>query len=163
MGFGRTTPSCSNFVSLAMSSVSSAPLAAKFLINFVRQGLYVIEGHCTFNAGGKTVEAGPGTFVLIPRSVEHSFTVDAPNSRLLNFYTPSGFEMLLMSIATPAAERKAPVPGSVPMPARWMVEECSREFGQIPVLGYHFPTSRPKTTWQPSPAKLTRFSLTESR
>ena len=25
------------------------------------EGLYVIEGHCTFNAGGKTVEAGPRT------------------------------------------------------------------------------------------------------
>jgi quercetin dioxygenase-like cupin family protein len=36
--------------------------------------------------------------------------------------------MLLMSIATPAAERKAPIPGSAPMPPRWMVDECSREF-----------------------------------
>jgi quercetin dioxygenase-like cupin family protein len=99
------------------------------------EGLYVIEGHCTFQAGGKTVQAGPGSFVSIPRHVEHSFTVDAPGSRLLNFYTPAGFEMLLMSIATPAAERKPPKPGTSPMPPRWMVEECSREFGQIEVRG----------------------------
>ena len=102
------------------------------------EGLYVLEGHCTFHAGGETVQAGPGTFVSVPRLVEHSFTVDVPNSRLLNFYSPGGFEMLLMSIATPAAERKPPEPGSQPMPPRWMVEECSREFGQIPVLGLPF-------------------------
>src|ERR1700761_8649209 len=51
------------------------------------EGLYVIEGQCTFHAGGKTVVAGPGSFVSIPRLVEHSFTVDVPHSRLLNFYT----------------------------------------------------------------------------
>ena len=76
------------------------------------EGLYILEGHCTFNAGGETVQAGPGTFVSVPRLVEHSFTVDEPNSRLLNFYTPGGFEMLLMSIATPAAEREPPAPNS---------------------------------------------------
>ena len=66
------------------------------------------------------------------------FTVDRPNSRLLNFHTPGGFEMLLISIGTPAAERKPPAPNSLPMPPRWMVEECSREFGQIGVLGLPF-------------------------
>ena len=108
------------------------------------EGLYVIEGHCTFEAGGETVEAGPGTFVSIPRMVEHSFTVNTAGSRLLNFYTPAGFEMLLMSIATPAPERRPPKPGSVPMPPRWMVEECSREFGQIEVRG-GMPFSVPPT------------------
>ena len=107
------------------------------------EGLYILEGHCTFNAGGKTVEAGPGTLVSVPRLVEHSFTVDAPNTRLLNFYSPGGFEMLLMSLATPAAERKPPTPGSVPMPPRWMVEECSREFGQI--AGTALPFADPPT------------------
>jgi quercetin dioxygenase-like cupin family protein len=107
------------------------------------EGLYVLEGHCTFHAGGETVEAGAGTLVSIPRYVEHSFTVDRPHSRLLNFYTPGGFEMLLMSLATPAAERKPPNPGSVPMPPRWMVEECSPEFGQIP--GTSLPFADPPT------------------
>ena len=108
------------------------------------EGLYVVEGHCTFYAGGETVTAGPGTLVSVPRLVEHSFTVDAANSRLLNFYTPGGFEMLLMSLAVPAAERKPPVPGSTPMPPRWMVEQCSREFGQI--AGVALPFADPPTT-----------------
>lgn len=107
------------------------------------EGLYILEGHCTFHAGGETIEAGPGTLVSAPRFVEHSFTVDTPNSRLLNFYSPGGFEMLLMSLATPAPERKPPVPGSVSMPPRWMVEELSREFGQIP--GPSLPFADPPT------------------
>ncbi len=116
------------------------------------EGLYILEGHCTFHAGGETVEAGPGTFVSVPRLVEHSFTVDQPNSRLLNFYTPGGFEMLLMSIATPAAERKPPEPHSQPMPPRWMVEECSREFGQIGILGLPFadPPTKDNMATKPS-------------
>jgi quercetin dioxygenase-like cupin family protein len=118
------------------------------------EGLYVLEGHCTFNAGGETVKAGPGAFVSIPRFVEHSFTVDLPNSRLLNFYTPGGFEMLLMSIATPAAERKPPLPNSLPLPPRWMVEECSREFGQIPVLGLPFADPPTKDNMATKPSKV---------
>ena len=102
------------------------------------EGLFVIDGHCTFHAGGVTLEAGPGDFVSIPRLTPHSFSVDVPGSRLLNFYTPAGFEDIIMSLAIPAPERKAPKAGESPMPPPWMVEETSREFGQIPVLGLPF-------------------------
>ena len=95
------------------------------------EGMYILEGHCTYQAGGERVEAGPGTFVSIPRQTEHSFTVDVADTRLLNFYTPAGFENIIMSLAIPAPERKAPTPGSTPMPPRWMAEETAREFGQI--------------------------------
>ncbi len=98
------------------------------------EGMYILEGHCTYQAGGEKVEAGPGTFVSIPRETEHSFVVDVAHTRLLNFYTPAGFEGIIMSLAVPAIERKAPEPGTTPMPPRWMVEETSREFGQTGVL-----------------------------
>ena len=52
------------------------------------EGMYILEGHCTFQAGGETAKAGPGTFVSIPRDTEHSFVVDVAHTRLLNFYTP---------------------------------------------------------------------------
>jgi quercetin dioxygenase-like cupin family protein len=135
----------SRFVAL----VSGAHRRTRILRN---EGLYILEGQCTFNAGGQTVKAGPGTFVSIPRMVEHSFTVDVPNSRLLNFYTPAGVEMLLMSVAIAATERKPPVPNSLPMPPRWMVEECSREFGQIAVLGLPFvdPPTKDNMATKPS-------------
>lgn len=62
--------------------------------------------------------------------------------------------MLLMSIATPATERKPPVPNSLGPPPRWMVEECSREFGQIAVLGLPFadPPTKDNMATKPSEA-----------
>lgn len=95
------------------------------------EGMYILEGHVTFQVGGKEVKAGPGTFATIPRYTEHSFTIDVPNTRVLNFYTPGGFEMFIMSLAVPAQERRAPKPGTTPMPSRWMAMEASHEFGQI--------------------------------
>ena len=105
------------------------------------EGMYILEGHCTYQAGGAHVEAGPGTFVSIPRHTEHSFTVDVAHTKLLNFYTPAGFENLIMSLAIPAGERKPPEPGSTPMPPRWMAQETSREFGQLP--GMDLPVADP--------------------
>ncbi|MBC7926740.1 MAG: cupin domain-containing protein [Bryobacteraceae bacterium] len=102
------------------------------------EGFYVLEGQCTFQAGGRTVVAGPGTFISVPRNIEHSFTVDQAGTRVLNFYTPAGFEMILMSIAMPAQERVPPPPNAVPLPPRWIVEELSREYGQTAVLGLPF-------------------------
>ena len=95
------------------------------------EGMYILEGQITFQVGGQEIKAGPGTFASIPRLTEHSFTIDTLGTRVLNFYTPGGFEMFIMSLAVPAQERKAPAPGTTPMPARWMALEASREFGQI--------------------------------
>lgn len=118
------------------------------------EGLYIVDGHCTFYAGGETVEAGPGTFVAVPRGTEHSFTVDVAGTRLLNFYTPGGFEMIIFGLAQPAAERKLPVPDAFPLPARWLVEELSREYGQQGVLGLPFadPPSATNMATRPNPA-----------
>ncbi len=121
------------------------------------EGMYILEGHCTFQAGGERVAASPGTFVSIPRQTEHSFTVDTAGTRLLNFYTPAEFDGLIMSLAVPAAERKAPVPGSSPMPAHWMVEEASREFGHIPAPAWpDDPPSDNNTTTKPSETNPTK-------
>ena len=95
------------------------------------EGMYILEGHVTFQVGGKEVKAGPGTFATIPRYTEHSFTIDVPSTRVLNFYTPGGFEMFIMSLGLPAEKRKVPQPGTTPMPSRWMAMEASHEFGQI--------------------------------
>ena len=102
------------------------------------EGLYVVSGHCTFNAGGETIAAGAGSFVAVPRRTEHSFTVDASDTQLLNFYLPAGFELILMGLAAPAARNELPPPGAVPLPPRRLVEQLSRDYGQAPVLGLPF-------------------------
>lgn len=117
------------------------------------EGFYVVEGACTFNAGGQSVKAGAGTFISIPRDTPHSFTVDGDPTRVLNFYLPAGFEMLLMSLANPAPERRIPALDAVPLPPRWMVEELSREYGQVKVLALPFADAPDEHNMATTPSK----------
>ena len=119
------------------------------------EGLYVVSGHCTFNAGGATIKAGAGTFVSVPRYTQHAFSVDAPGTQLLNFYLPAGFELILIGIAHPAERNESPPPG-VPLPPRRLVEQLSRDYGQIPVLGLPFadPQNDSNMATEPTPGAL---------
>ena len=81
--------------------------------------------------------ATAGTFVNVPRLTQHSFTVDAPNTQLLNFYLPAGFEQLLTGIAHPA-DRSEPPPPDVPLAPAWLVEKLAEDYGQTAILGMPF-------------------------
>jgi quercetin dioxygenase-like cupin family protein len=49
---------------------------------------YVLEGEVEFFFGGEWCRAGPGSYVSIPRNVEHGFRPAGTAIRLLNFHTP---------------------------------------------------------------------------
>lgn len=103
------------------------------------EGMYIISGHCSYNAAGQPLPAGKGCFVSIPRHTEHSFVVDAPGTQFLNFYLPAGFEMLLMGVAVPAARNELPTPSDiVPLPPRAHVEELYRQYGSKPIIALPF-------------------------
>jgi mannose-6-phosphate isomerase-like protein (cupin superfamily) len=55
---------------------------------------YVLEGEMTFLVEDERVVAGPGTFVLVPPGVTHTFANegDAP-VRMLNVHAPAGFDL----------------------------------------------------------------------
>lgn len=114
------------------------------------EGLYVISGHCTFNAGGhQGLDGAEGTFVMIPGDCEHSFTVDAPNTHVLNFYLPAGFEQLLIGVAHPAPERKPPPYETIPdlLPPKAHADKLSEQYGETNTLGNPF-------TMKPDPTKM---------
>jgi mannose-6-phosphate isomerase-like protein (cupin superfamily) len=54
---------------------------------------YVLAGELTLTAAGEEVVAGPGTFVLVPPEVEHTFA-NRGNAvaRFLNIHAPAGFD-----------------------------------------------------------------------
>ena len=59
---------------------------------------YMLEGELTFFADGEEVVAGPGTFVLVPPGVEHSFENRGTEiARFLNVHAPAGFDLRLES------------------------------------------------------------------
>ena len=57
---------------------------------------YVLGGEFAFLLGEETLIAGPGTFVLVPPGVRHTFAnrSDRP-ARMLNVHAPAGFDLRL--------------------------------------------------------------------
>jgi mannose-6-phosphate isomerase-like protein (cupin superfamily) len=57
---------------------------------------YILEGELTFNVEGQQIVAGPGTFVLVPPGVGHTFANrgDSP-VRMVNVHAPAGFDLRL--------------------------------------------------------------------
>lgn len=114
------------------------------------EGMFVITGQCTFNAGGHQGLVGtPGTFVSIPGDTEHSFTVDKPDTHILNFYLPAGFEQLLIGVSHPAKERKPPPKELLEemLPPPWLADKLSEDYGETSILGNPFVD-------RPDPAKM---------
>ncbi len=50
----------------------------------------MLEGELTFSVGEFTLKARPGDFLLGPRGVPHTYTVDAGPARLLFLFAPAG-------------------------------------------------------------------------
>lgn len=95
------------------------------------EGLYVVSGSVSFQAGGLEFVAGPGSFVSVPRHTEHSFVADH-EANLLNFYLPAGFDLFLMGSAPPAESNALP-PADLPMPPRAPIEGLSKDYGGLPL------------------------------
>ena len=57
---------------------------------------YMLDGELTFTVDGDEVVAGPGTFVLVPPGVRHTFANrgDAV-ARFVNVHAPAGFDLRL--------------------------------------------------------------------
>jgi len=57
---------------------------------------YVLAGELTFLLGAGEVVAGPGTFVLVPPGVAHTFANRGDELvRTLNIHAPAGFDLRL--------------------------------------------------------------------
>ena len=58
---------------------------------------FVLEGEIVFGLGDEEISAEPGTFVLVPPGVPHTFAnrTDAP-ARILNIHAPAGFDRRLL-------------------------------------------------------------------
>jgi mannose-6-phosphate isomerase-like protein (cupin superfamily) len=57
---------------------------------------YMLEGELLFTVDGDDVVAGPGTFLLVPPGVPHSFRNPTDRvARLVNVHAPAGFDRRL--------------------------------------------------------------------
>ena len=59
---------------------------------------YILEGELTFIVEDDEVVAGPGTFVLVPPGVRHTFAKRSDAVvRMVNVHAPAGFDLRLAS------------------------------------------------------------------
>jgi mannose-6-phosphate isomerase-like protein (cupin superfamily) len=57
---------------------------------------YILEGELTFTVDDDQVVAGPGTFVLVPPEVPHTFANHGDVvARFINVHAPAGFDLRL--------------------------------------------------------------------
>lgn len=97
------------------------------------EAFFVLEGRATFaieaDGTNRTIEAGPGDLVHVPRGVVHSFAVpDNAPVRFLNYYAPCGFEPFIENVGT-SAERRGLPPDDLPEPDPNRMKEWAKRTG----------------------------------
>jgi mannose-6-phosphate isomerase-like protein (cupin superfamily) len=75
------------------------------------EAFWVIDGEVTFTCGGETTIAGPGSFVFLPRDVQHNFRVTSEvPARMLLWISPAGLEGFFRTIGEEGSPDKMPAP-----------------------------------------------------
>jgi quercetin dioxygenase-like cupin family protein len=97
------------------------------------EAFYILEGDFRVRCGAERWQAGPGSFVFLPRDLPHGFTVsqDGPGRTLL-ILAPGGFDEVVRELGTPAPELRLPGP-DVPMPDRERLDAVAAAHGITPV------------------------------
>jgi mannose-6-phosphate isomerase-like protein (cupin superfamily) len=93
---------------------------------------YVLDGAMTFYVADHVVEATAGTFVLAPRGLPHTFTVDVEPTRVLLLASPAGFEHFAEEMGQPATSDSPPA--GLVMPPPEVLAPVAERYG-IEVLG----------------------------
>jgi len=76
------------------------------------ESFWVLEGKVWFRCGDLDIDAGPGTFVFLPRDVPHTFRVEGDEpARLLTLLTPGGGEGFFVDGGRPPEGPGLPPPG----------------------------------------------------
>ncbi len=93
---------------------------------------YILEGEATFFVDSTPIKALPGSVVAIPRGTKHSFQIDSPVARLLNTYTPAGFEHTIIALSEIATEQTLPPGPTAPPDMAQHAETLRRVVEQYP-------------------------------
>lgn len=73
------------------------------------ESFWILDGQFTFVCDGQTYQAGPGSFVYLPRDLPHTFRVDEGPGRVLELVQPGGHERFYVEGGRPALDDSIPV------------------------------------------------------
>jgi mannose-6-phosphate isomerase-like protein (cupin superfamily) len=75
------------------------------------ESFWVLEGEFSVLLGERTLTAGQGAFVHIPKGMLHTYkNVGSTPGRMIVLLTPGGFERLWAELGEPATQRTTPPP-----------------------------------------------------
>jgi quercetin dioxygenase-like cupin family protein/catechol-2,3-dioxygenase len=90
---------------------------------------YVLEGEMTVSVGDRTIKATPGTTVIVPRDVVHSFAIESQQLRVLILLTPAGMEGWFKEFSVPAPAMTLPPAAEVPYSEIQRMLEVGPQYG----------------------------------
>lgn len=104
------------------------PLAPMHVHHDQDEAFYVLEGSALFHLGESSQKGERGDLVRIPRRTPHGFEALSDTLRVLNWYTPAGFERLIVETGTPATALTLPPP-DLPEPDSAQIKRIMAEVG----------------------------------
>ena len=90
---------------------------------------YVLEGEMSILVGDRTTKATPGTTVIVPRDVLHSFAIESDQLRVLILITPAGLEGWFKEFSVPAPAMTLPPAAEVPYSEIERMLEVGPQYG----------------------------------
>ncbi|MGH2317762.1 cupin domain-containing protein [Planococcus sp. SE5232] len=65
---------------------------------------FLLEGEVTYVVSDEVIHASPGTYIHIPRGVQHAFSVKTDKAKVLAFICPAGLEKFFKKMSVPVPE-----------------------------------------------------------
>ena len=97
--------------SLTDSVVPSGGVAPPHVHHREDEAFWVLEGELEVQVGENTFRAGVGSFVHLPKDVQHSYqNVGTGPARFLTLMVPGGLEKFFEEIGKPATDLSSPPP-----------------------------------------------------
>lgn len=92
------------------------------------EAFYLLDGAATFYVGEQTFSASPGTFIWLPRNIQHAFVIDSASARFLVFILPAGLEHYFAQMAQ-LFQQEQVQPGHISPEAANKWQQLSQQFG----------------------------------
>ena len=80
------------------------PWTVPHLHREMEESFYVLDGSFTFTVGADEIEAGPGSYVLVPRGTRHLIAAAEADSRCLVLMVPGGQEEMFYELSELGAD-----------------------------------------------------------
>lgn len=92
------------------------------------EAFYVLEGSATFYVDDQTILASAGSFVWLPRNLQHTFVIHSETARFLVLIMPAGLERYF-TLMGQLLQQEHVQPGYLPPAAAQKWQELSQQFG----------------------------------